>query len=467
MRRAILCSISHTHQQPHNPPFWCVLPRVKLSCRNNSWRCEIWFLCVCVWEWWRGCSFYVLCSQLYVLFIQQIIQTPELCSDVWFSKRVVAKSGGSGWCCWHWTSKSWSKRCVVCLLINLRLNWVERDSIDCSHFTLYHTTHAAFQNSVWNTKIFSGLKWCYLYSNTWSIWAWNASWRITFKHDRHTCLERTMVVVCVIGVYCVICDVMWVQGTILEIREQMHWVSVWYTWHNSRTLTCIVSVCILICVAWCVWCVWCHIDDVPEFSERHWSWGSNCTEAVLATLATPHTVVLGWWVCVILGVWCDVMWCDVMLYLMYVRWVQTTTLEMKEQVHWVNVCHTWHNSHSLACVVSVCVTWCDVMWCDVTLMIVPDVQTTTLALKEQRHWVSVCHAWLNSHNLTCIVSMCIDVLLGVYCHIDDVTDACVSTDNNIGEEGANALSHCLSHLPQLTQLDLSCECVHIDVLLGV
>ena len=36
----------------------------------------------------------------------------------------------------------------------------------------------------------------------------------------------------------------------------------------------------------------------------------------------------------------------------------------------------------------------------------------------------------------------------------------VCTDNSIGIEGAKALSQCLSHLTKLSHLNLSCECVH-------
>ena len=39
----------------------------------------------------------------------------------------------------------------------------------------------------------------------------------------------------------------------------------------------------------------------------------------------------------------------------------------------------------------------------------------------------------------------------------------VSTGNKIGNDGAKTLSQCLTHLPQLAHLDLSSECVHIDV----
>ena len=39
----------------------------------------------------------------------------------------------------------------------------------------------------------------------------------------------------------------------------------------------------------------------------------------------------------------------------------------------------------------------------------------------------------------------------------------MSTGNNIGVEGAKALSQCLPHLPQLTHLDLSRECVCVCV----
>ena len=40
----------------------------------------------------------------------------------------------------------------------------------------------------------------------------------------------------------------------------------------------------------------------------------------------------------------------------------------------------------------------------------------------------------------------------------------VSTVNKIGSGGVRVLSQCLSHLTQLTHLDLSGECVHIVVL---
>ena len=54
------------------------------------------------------------------------------------------------------------------------------------------------------------------------------------------------------------------------------------------------------------------------------------------------------------------------------------------------------------------------------------------------------------------------VVCGVWCVVCDV-----STDNNIRAEGAKALSRSLTHLTQLTHFDLSGECTHIDVLLGV
>ena len=44
---------------------------------------------------------------------------------------------------------------------------------------------------------------------------------------------------------------------------------------------------------------------------------------------------------------------------------------------------------------------------------------------------------------------------------------CVSTVNKIGVKGAKALGQCLPYLAQLTHLDLSGECVCIDVILGV
>ena len=43
----------------------------------------------------------------------------------------------------------------------------------------------------------------------------------------------------------------------------------------------------------------------------------------------------------------------------------------------------------------------------------------------------------------------------------------MSTGNDIGDEGANALSQCLRHLTQLTELDLRGERAHIDELLDV
>ena len=61
---------------------------------------------------------------------------------------------------------------------------------------------------------------------------------------------------------------------------------------------------------------------------------------------------------VVLLVMCGVMW--------YV-WVQTTTLELREQRHWVSTCHTWHTSQTFTWVVSLCNdVWYDVMrdaWC--------------------------------------------------------------------------------------------------------
>ena len=43
----------------------------------------------------------------------------------------------------------------------------------------------------------------------------------------------------------------------------------------------------------------------------------------------------------------------------------------------------------------------------------------------------------------------------------------MSTVNNIGDEGAKALSQCLTHLPQLVKLDLRGLCAQIDLLLDV
>ena len=53
------------------------------------------------------------------------------------------------------------------------------------------------------------------------------------------------------------------------------------------------------------------------------------------------------------------------------------------------------------------------------------------------------------------------------CDVCNVSDVCVSTVNNIRAEGVKALSQCLTYLTQLTHLDLSRECVIIDVLLGL
>ena len=44
---------------------------------------------------------------------------------------------------------------------------------------------------------------------------------------------------------------------------------------------------------------------------------------------------------------------------------------------------------------------------------------------------------------------------------------CVCTGNNIGDEGVQALSQCLQHLTQLTQLNLSGECCICEILPSV
>ena len=62
-----------------------------------------------------------------------------------------------------------------------------------------------------------------------------------------------------------------------------------------------------------------------------------------------------------------------------------------------------------------------------------------------------------------------NVILGVcdVCDVCDVCNVCVSIVNKIGYEGTKALSQCLPHLTQLTYLNLSSECVHIDVIIEV
>ena len=117
---------------------------------------------------------------------------------------------------------------------------------------------------------------------------------------------------------------------------------------------------------------------------------------MLDSLDTTHTPWLEWWVFIDL--------------LLDVMWVQGTILEMREQMHWVNACQNWHNSHTLIWVVSVCILMC--------------------------YLCVMCDVW-------------------------------VSTGNDIGDEGTKALSQCLSHLTHLTHLNLHGECVHLDVLLDV
>ena len=104
------------------------------------------------------------------------------------------------------------------------------------------------------------------------------------------------------GVWCYI-NVTWVQLTILETREQRHWVSAWYI---SHTLTWVVSVYIDVLLGVCD--VWCHIDVCAwEYRERHWIWRRKGTESVLVTLDTSHTPWLELWVCALMCV----MWCHI------------------------------------------------------------------------------------------------------------------------------------------------------------
>ena len=205
--------------------------------------------------------------------------------------------------------------------------------------------------------------------------------------------------------------------------------------------------------------------DACEYRKQDWSWGGKCSESMLDTLATAHTSWLELWVCAYWCVtWC-VVWC-VMCNVWRGVWVQGTSLELREWGYWVSTWHTWHNSHTLTCAVSVCFLMCYLM-CDATLMWCVRVQGISLELREQKLWVSVCHTWHTSQTFTYIVSVCILVCY-LWCVMRcDVCDVwCVSTDNEIGDEGSKALSQCLPQLTQLTHLDLSCECVLIDVLLG-
>ena len=151
---------------------------------------------------------------------------------------------------------------------------------------------------------------------------------------------------------------MWVQGTTLEMREQLHWVSAWQTCHNSHTLTWVVSVCIDVCYL---------------------------------------MYVMSYW---------------------FVVWVQTMKLDMREQMHWVSACHTWYNLHTLTWVVSMCIDallGVCVCVCDATFMCVMRVQGITLELREWLHLVSTWHIWHNSHICTCVVSVCIDVCYLMWC----------------------------------------------------
>ena len=121
--------------------------------------------------------------------------------------------------------------------------------------------------------------------------------------------------------WCVWCDItlmwcVWVQGTALNIREQLHLVRACQTWHNSHTLTWVVSVCIDVSDVMCNVTLMCDLTyDVCEYRQPKWRWGSYCTESVLVTIDTTHIPWLEWWVCYLVCVicvmphWC-VMWCD-------------------------------------------------------------------------------------------------------------------------------------------------------------
>ena len=132
-------------------------------------------------------------------------------------------------------------------------------------------------------------------------------------------------------------------------------------------------------------------------------------------------------------------------------WVQGTILEIMEQHQWASHFHTWHNWPTWTWVVSDLIgLWCCdvVIGCDCCYW----VQVTVLELLEQHHWASHCHAWLNWPTWAWVVSDLVDC---------DVVIGCdwllLSTGNGIGADGATSLSQSLSHLTQLTNLDLSCE----------
>ena len=124
-----------------------------------------------------------------------------------------------------------------------------------------------------------------------------------------------------------------------------------------------------------------------------------------------------------------------------------------------------------------CITWRMCVWCHIDMWCVVWVQASTLEIREQMHWVRAWHTWHNSHTLTWVVSVLIDVccltcvmcdatlMCDVWCHIDVMCG--VSTDNDIGVEGARTLSQCLTYLTQLKHLNLYSECALMCYLICV
>ena len=168
------------------------------------------------------------------------------------------------------------------------------------------------------------------------------------------------------GVWCVICDMcdVWVQTTRLELREQLHWLSAWHTCHNSHTLTCIVSMCIVVLLdVCCVMCVKSH--RCVSTGNKIGVEGTKALSQCLTHLTQLTHLDLSC-ECALM---CYLM-CDVCFTLMCV-WVQVILLELRDQRHWLSAWRIWHNSHSLTCVVSMCIVVVFNVWygvCEVTLM---------------------------------------------------------------------------------------------------
>ena len=208
------------------------------------------------------------------------------------------------------------------------------------------------------------------------------------------------------GLWCVLCSLINLRLNGCWEGRELNWL---FAFHIVSHHTCNISGCRLqdkdlrwLTVALSSLKHLKHLSLKGEFKNWSWTWHTHLSRKNCGR-----------------SVWFEYMvWCDVLL--MCVLWVQTTTLGMRGQRHWVSACHIWHNSPSFTWVVSLqinvllgvmCVDVCWCVW----------VQGVTLEMREQRHWVSACYNWHISHILTWVVSVYIDVLLGVcdvWCHID-------------------------------------------------